>query len=145
MPTDPFDLEEVYSAAGGRPDSLDGASNAFRGASSGGASSDSSDGCFAGDAYKARPLDGIWATAPYLHNGSVQNLADLLKPESERAATFRVGSRVFDPVNVGFVGDGSFELDTSLEGNRNTDHLWGTDLGDAEKIALLEYLKSLRR
>ncbi len=48
-------------------------------------------------AYKARPLDGIWATAPYLHNGSVPTLADLLKAPDERPKTFRVGSREFDP------------------------------------------------
>ncbi|HEX8155125.1 MAG TPA: di-heme-cytochrome C peroxidase, partial [Thermoanaerobaculia bacterium] len=52
--------------------------------------------------YKARPLDGIWATAPYLHNGSVPTLRDLLLPPAQRPKTFYVGSREFDPVNVGF-------------------------------------------
>ena len=53
--------------------------------------------------YKARPLNGIWATAPYLHNGSVPTLDDLLKPPSERPKRFRVGCTEFDPVKVGFV------------------------------------------
>jgi hypothetical protein len=51
--------------------------------------------------YRARPLDGVWATAPYLHNGSVPNLAEMLKPASERIKSFCVGSRQFDPIRVG--------------------------------------------
>ena len=53
-------------------------------------------------AYEARVLHGIWATAPYLHNGSVPSLWELLKPAKERKPTFKVGSRVFDPKNVGY-------------------------------------------
>jgi processive rubber oxygenase RoxA-like protein len=104
--------------------------------------------------YKARPLDGIWATAPYLHNGSVPNLAELLKPEKERPAKFYVGTRYFDPKNVGFTTlktDGAFEFDTSKPGNRNTGHNAYRPTGggephvftDAERMALVEYLKTL--
>jgi RoxA-like, cytochrome c-like len=55
--------------------------------------------------YEGRPLDGIWATAPYLHNGSVPTLDDLLKPADQRPKSFSVGTRVFDPVKVGFRTD----------------------------------------
>jgi mono/diheme cytochrome c family protein len=48
--------------------------------------------------YKSRPLDGVWATAPFLHNGSVPTLYDLLLPADRRPKTFRVGTRQFDPV-----------------------------------------------
>ena len=51
--------------------------------------------------YRARPLDGVWATAPYLHNGSVPTLRDVLIPQNQRPKKFCVGSRQFDPVNVG--------------------------------------------
>jgi hypothetical protein len=56
-------------------------------------------------AYKGRSLNGIWATAPYLHNGSVPTLWHLLGPVENRPAEFRVGAREFDPNNVGFVND----------------------------------------
>lgn len=95
--------------------------------------------------YRARPLEGIWATAPYLHNGSVPNLEELLLP-SKRSKVFKVGSREFDPVNVGFRTDRGFEFDTSLPGNSNAGHdTYGVkDLtDDTQRAALLEYLKSL--
>jgi hypothetical protein len=96
-------------------------------------------------AYKARPLGGIWATAPYLHNGSVPNLWQLLQPEDQRIKTFYIGL-TFDPVNVGFdtaPSPGSFELDTTLPGNSNAGHTYGTKLTDAEKWDLIEFMKSL--
>lgn len=94
--------------------------------------------------YKARSLNGIWATAPYLHNGSVPNLWELLKPAAQRVSQFRVGSRRFDPVNVGFdTASGEFLLDTRLPGNSNAGHEFGTDLSDEQKWALIEYMKSL--
>ena len=80
------------------------------------------------DGYKPRPLAGVWATPPFLHNGSVPNLYELLAPVSERSKKFFVGRRDFDPVKVGFATtpvDGSkngFWFDTSLPGNRNTGH-----------------------
>lgn len=99
--------------------------------------------------YKARPLNGIWATAPYLHNGSVRTLRQLLLPAEKRDAKFRVGSREFDPEAIGFVDDGAFVLDTSLPGNSNAGHegqRYGNEAlaNDKEKLdALLEYLKTL--
>lgn len=96
--------------------------------------------------YKARPLNGIWATAPYLHNGSVPNLWALLQPAHQRPAKFWVGSRRFDPKRVGLesVAEGdNFEFDTSLVGNSNAGHSWGTQLAVADKWSLLEYLKTL--
>ena len=96
--------------------------------------------------YIARPLNGIWATAPYLHNGSVPSLAELLKPPDQRVKKFFVGNREFDPVNVGFsTTQGSFstEFDTSVDGNSNQGHPKANDLTDDERKQLLEYLKTL--
>ncbi len=75
--------------------------------------------------YKARPLDGIWATPPYLHNGSVPSLRALLSPVADRPARFYLGSTRFDTNDVGYETDriaGAFLLDTSLSGNRNEGH-----------------------
>lgn len=99
-------------------------------------------------AYKARPLDGIWATAPYLHNGSVPNLYQLLLPAKDRVKTFYVGTRDFDPLNVGFSTDnrpGASVFDTSLPGNSNAGHdAYGTDkMTDEQRWQLVEYLKTL--
>ena len=58
-----------------------------------------------GAKYKGRPLNGIWATAPYLHNGSVPNLDALLQPAAKRPTSFSIGVRTFDPVHVGFLTD----------------------------------------
>jgi mono/diheme cytochrome c family protein len=95
--------------------------------------------------YKARPLDGVWATAPYLHNGSVMSLYELLLPPSQRKASFgTIPHQEFDPKNVGLqfvAGDPSTTLDTTLPGNANTGHEYGTDLADADRYALIEYLK----
>lgn len=103
-----------------------------------------------GAAYEARALYGIWATAPYLHNGSVPNLWELLTPAKRRKATFMVGSRAFDPRNVGYVTDqspfknGIFVTDpANANGNGNGGHEYGTDLSEAERWAIIEYLKGL--
>ena len=94
--------------------------------------------------YKARPLNGIWATAPYLHNGSVPNLWELLKPAEDRPKSFHVGSQEFDPVHVGLVNDPKYPLfDTSAAGNANTGHEFGANLSEQDRKDLLEYLKSL--
>lgn len=93
--------------------------------------------------YKASSLEGIWATAPYLHNGSVPTLYDLLQPPDKRPAKFMVGSREYDPVKVGLVSDkGKDEIDTHLKGNSNAGHDFGTNLSEKEKMDLIEYLKS---
>lgn len=103
-------------------------------------------------AYKARPLNGIWTAAPYLHNGSVPNLYQLLLPASERVQTFYIGSWEFDPVDVGYVSDnvpGAFLFNTRLPGNSNAGHEYGTGydglprLQETQIRALIEYLKSL--
>jgi cytochrome c5 len=96
--------------------------------------------------YKARPLDGVWASAPYLHNGSVPTLADVLEPPAARPARFYVGSREFNPERVGYVdeeGPHTSLFDTALSGNSNAGHTYGTDLDADAKRDLLEYLKSL--
>lgn len=114
--------------------------------------------------YKARPLNGIWATAPYLHNGSVPNLDQLLRPEEERVKSFSVGSWEFDAVKVGFKPsrDGNeFKFNTvdtqgrPIPGNMNAGHTgerhtstkgkngeWQT-YTDEERAQLIEYLKTL--
>jgi len=95
--------------------------------------------------YKGRPLNGIWATAPYLHNGSVPNLDELLKPAAQRVPKFRVGSHEFDPTRVGYRSDlGTFEYDTTLLGNSNAGHEYGAKVFTAdERKQLVEYMKSL--
>lgn len=118
--------------------------------------------------YKARSLNGIWATAPYLHNGSVPTLYALLLPAAEqkgdpkgmeyRPEEFETGSREFDPVRVGFRTEGykGFVFDTRIKGNGNSGHEYGTrDVKNAdgtikekaltreERLDLLEYLKTL--
>jgi hypothetical protein len=106
--------------------------------------------------YKVRPLNGIWATPPYLHNGSVPSLYALLSPVPERPKNFWLGNREYDPVNVGYVVDklpGGFEFDTSVRGNSNSGHEFadrrgkpgviGRQLTPDERRALIEYLKTL--
>lgn len=103
-------------------------------------------------AYKARPLNGIWAGGPFLHNGSVPNLYELLLPADKRSDSFYIGSWEFDPIKVGYVDEerpGSFYFDTSLKGNSNAGHEYGTgEYGTApfsedEIWALIEYMKTL--
>lgn len=97
-------------------------------------------------AYKARHLNGIWATAPFLHNGSVQNLYELLLPAEQRSQTFYVGSWQFDPEKVGYrshTTKKAFKFDTTLPGNFNAGHEYGTDLTEEERWDLVEFLKTL--
>jgi hypothetical protein len=108
------------------------------------------------EAYRARPLNGIWATAPFLHNGSVPSLYQLLLPAERRDTVFYTGSRQFEPRNVGFATtafQGGFRFDTSLPGNWNRGHEFrnaprgrgviGPELTDAERWEIIEYLKML--
>src|SRR5579862_3854204 len=102
--------------------------------------------------YSNSPLDGIWLRAPYLHNGSVPNLKELLDPSSGRTKLFYRGNDIYDPQNVGFVsnvdqleGRAFFRFDTAKPGNGNAGHegpAYGTDLPAAQKQALIEYLKT---
>ena len=118
-------------------------------------------------AYKARALNGIWATAPYLHNGSVPTLYDLLLPPNPedaknpsagvecrsvppgaeyRPCKFMVGSREFDPEKVGLKSSGydGFLFNTKLPGNSNAGHEYGTKvLNKEDRLNLIEYLKTL--
>lgn len=99
--------------------------------------------------YVSPLLDGIWLRAPYLHNGSVPTLSDLLEPPDKRPTLFWRGYDVYDQGRVGFVSSGKdaeksgFRYDTSVNGNSNQGHLWGTDLTPEDKKALIEFLKSL--
>lgn len=106
--------------------------------------------------YKARPLNGIWAVAPYLHNGSVPSLYLLLSPQSDRPKTFWTGSKQYDPEKVGYDTTqlpGTSLYDTAKPGNANTGHEFkdgprrngviGPLLSHDDRMALIEYLKSL--
>jgi hypothetical protein len=115
-------------------------------------------------AYKGRPLTGIWATAPYLHNGSVPTLYDLLLPPDSRPRSFRLGTREFDPDKVGFVTDASrtqfltdrarqentFIFETRdaagrmIAGNSNLGHDYGNaTFTEDQRRALVEYMKAV--
>ena len=115
-------------------------------------------------AYKARPLNGIWATAPYMHNGSMANLYQTLLPDAERETSFYVGSKMFDPKKVGFESnqDGNHflfktvdEKGAPIPGNSNKGHSGNAftktrgedgqwrDFTDDERYQLIEYMKTL--
>jgi len=104
--------------------------------------------------YRSKTLVGIWATAPFLHNGSVPTLYDLLKPAADRPVTFPTGQREYDPIKLGIQADPSkyalppglagFLMDTRLRGNWNTGHEWSfyPALTDDMRYALIEFLKT---
>ncbi|MER0172049.1 MAG: cytochrome C [Nitrosomonas sp.] len=115
-------------------------------------------------AYKARPLNGIWATAPYMHNGSMANLYQTLLPDAERETSFYVGNKVFDPIKVGFESnqEGNHFLFRTVDdkgepipGNSNKGHSGNAftktrgedgqwrDFTDDERYQLIEYMKTL--
>jgi mono/diheme cytochrome c family protein len=107
-------------------------------------------------AYKARPLAGIWATAPFLHNGSVPSIYQLLSPQDERATSFYKGTFEYDPRHLGYRTEAftnGFKFDTRITGNHNSGHEFrpgkrgsgviGRLLQPEERWALLEYLKVL--
>lgn len=104
--------------------------------------------------YRAKTLKGIWATAPYLHNGSVPTIYDLLRPAERRPRKFKLGTKEYDPAKLGYVTDGPrfrvppgmkvFELDTHQPGNWNTGHEWWfyPDLDDEKRYDIIEFLKT---
>lgn len=105
--------------------------------------------------YRARNMDGIWATPPYLHNNSVPNLYQLLLPAAQRDKTFYVGNLQYDPKVLGFDSSRSpdaFQLRTNITGNSNSGHefrdgprgkgIIGPLLTDEERWAIIEYLKT---
>jgi hypothetical protein len=99
--------------------------------------------------YVAMPLIGVWLNAPYLHNGSVPTLTDLLEPAENRPRRFYRGYDVYDPVRGGFVSQGSDAeregeaFDTAKPGNGSGGHVYGTALTPDLKAALITYLKTL--
>jgi mono/diheme cytochrome c family protein len=138
--TDPNRIDSVSQPAIDKMNSLSGRGWAF-------------DGFKKTNGYLNSPLDGIWLRAPYLHNGSVPTLRDLLKPPASRPKTFYRGNDVYDAKNVGFVSTVASEgstrysfFDTARAGNGNDGHFgpaYGSDLSDAQIDALLEYMKTL--
>jgi hypothetical protein len=99
--------------------------------------------------YAAVPLDGVWLRAPYLHNGSVPSLRDKLKTPDQRPKVFYRGYDVYDAANVGFETESEqakrkgWRFETAERGNGNQGHVYGTTLAEADKNALVEYLKTL--
>jgi hypothetical protein len=118
--------------------------------------------------YRARPLNGAWATAPYLHNGSVPSLYWMLSPAADRPKKFCMGNRDYDPQRVGFAvvegescktGETQFATTDSygneIIGNSNAGHSFegtpgpgnpgviGRRLEEKERYDLIEYLKTL--
>ncbi|MBC7953886.1 MAG: hypothetical protein H7Z12_18965 [Rhodospirillaceae bacterium] len=105
--------------------------------------------------YKSRPLDGIWANPPFLHNGSVPTIYDLLSPAPTRPNSFWLANREYDPVNLGFVTTemiGATKFETHTTGNSNQGHEFanatrsgviGRGLSHDERMAIIEYLKVL--
>ena len=110
--------------------------------------------------YVAPPLDGIWCRGPYLHNGSVPTLVDLLAPPSERPVVFYVGAGTdydLERVGLAYTADvdsaghrvggraspRQYVFDTALPGNSNGGHDIGAWLTPVERRAVLEYLKQL--
>ncbi|XHR83403.1 MAG: c-type cytochrome [Gloeotrichia echinulata GP01] len=100
--------------------------------------------------YANAPLDGAWLRGPYLHNGSVPTLRDLLEKPENRPKEFYRGYDVIDREKVGFVSDVAeengkkyFKFDTTKPGNSNSGHLYGIDLSSEEKDAIVEYMKKL--
>jgi len=106
-------------------------------------------GLIQNNGYASPPLDGLWMRAPYLHNGSVPSLRDLMEPVDKRPPIFYRGYDVYDPTNVGFISKGpdaeleGWRVDVSVRGNGNQGHNYGVDLSESDKQALLEYLKTL--
>ena len=99
--------------------------------------------------YANHPLDGIWLRGPFLHNGSVPTLRDLLDAPEARPTSFYRGYDVIDQVKVGFEsnvasadGQAFTRYDTTIPGNSNGGHLYGTTLSEDDKRAIVEYLKT---
>jgi hypothetical protein len=110
--------------------------------------------------YQAPPLDGVWATAPYLHNGSVPTVYHLLNSGTRPkifTRSYRTGREDYDPVKLGWKiqaldrpadpGRSGFErrkiYDTTQPGRANHGHTFGDRLTEDERLAVIEYLKTL--
>lgn len=94
--------------------------------------------------YVAANLAGVWARSPYLHNGSVRTMLDLLSPADKRACAFHCGGREYDERAMGMTDEGPFLFDATTPGNSSAGHEYGVrDLSDEQKRELIEYLKTL--
>jgi hypothetical protein len=110
--------------------------------------------------YQAPPLDGIWATAPYFHNGSVPTVYHVLNSKARPTRftrSFQTGKEEYDPVKLGWKFTElqtppdpqlpGFERrkihDATLRGQNNTGHTFGDKLTEEERMAVIEYLKTL--
>jgi hypothetical protein len=139
LPPQLRELRDVYNAPATLPPELRGAESLRAAAPSPGRGS-----------YEARVMEGIWAAAPYLHNGSVPTLAELLKPAADRVKEFKVGP-AYDRDAIGLAIDqpqSNFTLKTTdcsdlNSGNSRCGHEFGATLPADDKKALLEYLKTL--
>ena len=111
-------------------------------------------------AYKVRPLNGVWATPPYLHNGSVPTVEALLGPPEERPKKFYLGNREYDPVNLGYKFDKIDQrlrirhldprqlehgprIQEGIHKTRETKGVIGPELSPDDRKAIIEYLKTL--
>jgi mono/diheme cytochrome c family protein len=92
--------------------------------------------------YWAADLAGVWARGPYLHNGSVRTIADLLTPPASRPKAWKRGTRAYDASGVGPADAGAYTFDTGASGNSNAGHDYGTGLSAEAKRDLLEFLKT---
>ena len=104
--------------------------------------------------YRAKTLVGIWATGPFLHNGSVPTVYDLLRKSADRPVTFQTGTREYDPIKLGIQVDPTkatlapaqtpFTFDTRLPGNWNSGHEWDfyPTLTEDDRYAIIEFLKT---
>ena len=93
--------------------------------------------------YWAATLNGVWARSPYLHNGSVRTMQELLTAPGQRAKNFHRGSQEYDASQMGYTDSGAYVFDTTGEGNSNSGHDFGTKLSAEQKRELMEYLKTL--
>jgi hypothetical protein len=93
--------------------------------------------------YWAATLNGVWARSPYLHNGSVRTMQELLMAPGQRAKEFHRGSQEYDPNQMGYTDAGAYVFDTAGEGNSNLGHDYGTKLTAEQKRELIEFLKTL--
>src|SRR5262249_39363666 len=110
--------------------------------------------------YQAPPLDGIWATAPYFHNGSVPTVYHVLNSRARPkiyTRSFRTDKDAYDPVKLGWkvtilrrgadpklpAVERRKVYDTTQPGRSNGGHTFGDKLTEAERMAVIEYLKTL--
>jgi hypothetical protein len=93
--------------------------------------------------YWAATLTGVWARSPYLHNGSVRTMQELLTAPAQRAKTFHRGSQEYDANQMGYTDAGVYVFDATTDGNSNAGHDYGSKLSSEQKRELLEYLKTL--